>query len=61
MTNKLQLFVFTAVCLNALPKGREREKDGLWQFVLKLTSSQLRISSCQTEAMFIVEGYFFKS
>lgn len=59
MTNKLQLFVFTAVCSNALPKGREREKDSCWQFVLKLTSSQMRISSCQIEAMFIVEGFFF--
>lgn len=59
MNNTLHLFVFTVVDTNVLPKGRERKRDSCWQFVLKLTSSQLRISSCQISGMFTVEGFFF--
>lgn len=56
--NHLLLLVFTVVDTSALPKGREREGDSRWQFVLKLASSQLRISSCQIAGMFLVGRFF---
>lgn len=39
-------------------QGKGERRDSRWQFVLKLTSSQLRIPSCQIPGMFIVGRFF---
>ena len=53
--NKMfQVYFFTTCFL----RGEEGKGDSSWQFVLKLTSSQLRTPCCQRAARFLLRVWF---